>query len=74
MVISYNQNLKYNVEKSRDKITIHYITFLILQKIHTTMWIWKSLQKSILLYFTKKTPLKLQQKSMFYENEIKITK
>jgi hypothetical protein len=31
-----------------------YITFLILQKIHTTIWIWKSLQKSIFLCFTKK--------------------
>jgi hypothetical protein len=32
-----------------------------------------SLQKSVLFYFTKKTPLELQQNSMFCESEIKIT-
>ena len=42
---------EYNAKKSKDKITIHYITFLILQKIHTTIWIWKSLQKFVFLYF-----------------------
>jgi hypothetical protein len=33
---------------------LHFISlFFILQRIHTTIWIWKSLQKSILFLFTK---------------------
>ncbi len=63
---------EYNVKKSPEKIKSEYITILILQKIHTTIWTWKSLQKSILLSFTiKKTPFELQQNSMFSGNEIK---
>jgi len=38
MVITYNQNLHFKItlsENSRNKITIHFIIILILQKIHT---------------------------------------
>jgi hypothetical protein len=44
---------EYNAEKSRDKIRIQYITFFILQKIHTTIWTWKSLQKFVLSFIEK---------------------
>jgi hypothetical protein len=50
-------NLEYNVEKSQNKITIQYITFLIFQKIYTTIWTLKSLQKSALLNFIVKQKL-----------------
>ncbi len=44
---------EYNVEKIQNKITIHFIIFLILQRIDTTIWIWKSLQ-SIFFNFIEK--------------------
>jgi hypothetical protein len=55
MVISYNHNLYFRIRcrkiQIQDYNSFHYI--LIFQKIHTTTWIWKSLQKFILFYFTK---------------------
>jgi hypothetical protein len=54
---------KYNIEKSQDKITFQYIKFLIVQKIHTTIWTWKSLHKFILLSYTiKKNSIQITTK------------
>ncbi len=63
MVISYNHNLYFKIQcrkiQRQDYNSFHYI--LILQKIHTTIWIRKSLQKFILFYFIK-NPIKITTK------------
>jgi hypothetical protein len=45
MVISYNQKFYFKIQcrKFINKIIIHFGIFLILQRIHTIIWIWKTL-------------------------------
>jgi hypothetical protein len=85
MVISNNHNLYFKIQckKSKDRITIHFLIYLILPKIHTTIYIWKSLQKYVFPLFNKKfnqnttkTPCFVEMKSnikikfVVYKNRI----
>jgi len=55
MVISYNHNLYFKIQckKFINRITIHSFIILILQRIHTTIWIWKTLQSLYIFCLVK---------------------